>query len=145
MENLPPPDLRPEFYEYVALKRLGAWVIDTFAILLLTLVVLVFTAFLGALIFPLLYLAVNVAYRTVALTRWSATPGMMLMAIEFRDQTGHRLSSPLALQHTLIYTVCVLFVPLQILSVALMLVTERGQSLVDHILRTVALNRPATH
>lgn len=143
MENLPPPDLRPEFYEYVALKRLGAWVIDTLAILLLTLIALVFTAFLGALIFPLFYLAVNVAYRTVALSRWSATPGMMLLAIEFRDQTGHRLSPQLALQHTLIYTVSVLFAPLQVLSIALMLVTARGQGLGDHILRVVALNRPA--
>lgn len=143
MENLPPPDLRPEFYEYVPTKRLGAWLIDTLAILALTLVVLVFTAFLGALIFPLLYLVTNVAYRTVALSRWSATPGMMLLSVEFRDEAGHTLSPQLALQHTLIYTVCVMFVPLQIVSIALILISERGQSLGDHILRVVALNPPA--
>jgi len=145
MENLPPPDLRPEFYEYVTLKRGGAWLIDTVLIVLLSLVALLLTAFLGALFFPLLFGATNVAYRTVCLARWSATPGMMIFAIEFRDAGGHRLDPGTAFAHTMIYTVTILFFPLHILSIALMLITARGQSLGDHLLRTVALNRPSAH
>jgi uncharacterized RDD family membrane protein YckC len=143
MYNLPAPDLRPEFYANVAPKRLGAWLVDTVLIFGLTLLGVIFTAFLGALIFPLLYLATNVAYRTVALGRWSATPGMMLFSIEFRDATGHKLDVRTAFLHTITYTGCMLVFPLQILSIALMLLTARGQSLGDHLLQTVALNRPS--
>ena len=143
MHNLPAPDLRPEFYAFVAPKRLGAWLVDTVLILGLTVVAVLATAFLGALIFPLLYGAVNIAYRTVALGRWSATPGMMVFSIEFRDATGHKLDVRTAFLHTITYTACVLVFPLQILSIALMLLTARGQGLGDHLLGTVALNRPA--
>jgi uncharacterized RDD family membrane protein YckC len=143
MKNLPAPDLRPEFYAYVVPKRLGAWAIDTVLILLLTLIVVVFTAFLAALIFPLIYGAINIAYRTVSIGRWSATPGMLILSIEFRDASGHRLDGRTALLHTLAYTACIVFFPLQILSIALILLTERGQSLGDHLLRTVVLNRPS--
>ncbi len=145
MPNLPAPDLQPEFYESVALKRALAWVIDTVLVLLLTLLAVVLSAFVGALFFPFLYGAVNIAYRTVGLARWSATPGMMLLSIEFRDSSGHRLDPGTALAHTLIFTVAILIFPLHLLSMALILISERGQSLGDHILGTVALNRPAMH
>lgn len=143
MRNLPAPDLQPEFYAYVSAKRLGAWLIDTVLILLLCLVAILATALVGAFFLPLIYLATNIAYRTVALARWSATPGMMILAVEFRGADGHRLDARTALMHTVIYTVCFLAFPLQIVSIALMLTSQRGQSLGDHLLQTVALNRPA--
>ena len=140
---LPDPQLLPEFYAHVAFKRLMAWVVDTLLILILTLLVLVATALLTVFILPVLYVALNVAYRTVALTRWSATPGMALMAIELRDARGRRLDGITALLHTLGYTGSVLTVLPQIASVALMLTTPRGQGLTDLLLGTAMINRPA--
>lgn len=142
---LPDPELLPEFYRYVPFKRLVAWVIDTLLILLLTLVVVPFTAFTAVFFLPLLYVALNLGYRTVGLARWSATPGMWVMAIELRHLSGHRLDPGNAFLHSLGYTVSVLIPFLQVVSICLMLVTPRGQGLTDHILKTAALNRPAAH
>jgi len=139
---LPDPALRPEFYAGVAFKRLIAWVIDTAAILLLTLIVLPFTAFLALFALPALYVALNLAYRTVGMARWSATPGMWLMAVEFRRHDGDRLDPVTAFLHSLGYTLSVALVVPQIASVALMLITPHGQGLSDHVLGTVAMNRP---
>jgi uncharacterized RDD family membrane protein YckC len=139
---LPDPELMPEFYAWVPAKRLAAWAVDTLLILALTAVVLVATALLTLLILPVLYAAVNIAYRTVTLARWSATPGMALMAIELRDGRGLRLDAMTAFLHTLGYTVSVLLVPLQVASVALMLITRRRQGLTDLVLGTAMINRP---
>ena len=143
MPQLPDPDLLPEFYALVPLKRLMAWVVDGVLIFLLTGLVLVFTALLTVWILPLLYVAVNVAYRTVTLARWSATPGMALMAVELRDARGARLDPVLALLHTLVYMAASALVLPQIASVALMLITPRKQGLGDLLLGTAMLNRPS--
>ena len=143
MPQLPDPDLLPEFYALVPLKRLMAWVVDGVLIFLLTGVVLIFTALLTVWILPLLYAAVNVAYRTVTLARWSATPGMVLMAVQLRDARGARLDPMLALLHTLAYTAASLLVLPQVASVALMLITPRRQGLGDLLLGTAMINRPA--
>ena len=66
---------------------------------------------------------------------------MRLMAIELRDASGQRLDNGQALLHTLGYTVQWAVPILQVVSVVMMLVTERGQSLTDMVLGTVALNR----
>lgn len=139
---LPDPQLLPEFYAWVPLKRLLAWAVDTLLILMLTLVVLLATALLTVFILPLLYTALNIAYRWVTLARWSATPGMALMAVELRDAAGRRLDPTTALLHTLGYTVSVLVTPLQIASVALMLITARRQGATDLLLGTAMINRP---
>ena len=139
---LPDPELRPEFYAAVPLKRLVAWLIDTVAILLLTLIVLPFTAFVAAFFLPALYVMMNLAYRTVGMARWSATPGMWLMAVEFRRADGSRLDPGTAFLHSLGYTVSMALVVPQVASVVLMLVSRHGQGLSDHVLGTVALNRP---
>jgi uncharacterized RDD family membrane protein YckC len=68
--------------------------------------------------------------------------GMQLMAIELREADGLRLSMTTALLHTLLYTVSVVFVPLQVLSVAIMIARGRGQGLTDVILGTAMINRP---
>lgn len=140
---LPDPELLPEFYVWVPFKRLLAWAVDTLLILALTALVLLATALLTAFILPVLYTALNIAYRTVALARWSATPGMALMAVELRDSHGRRLDATAALLHTLGYTGSVLVVLPQIASVAMMLITPRRQGLTDLLLGTAMISRPA--
>ena len=141
LSGLPHPDARPEFYSGVPLKRGVAWVVDAVLIALLTAVVVPFTAFLGLFFLPALYLFLGFLYRWVTLARGSATPGMRLAAIEFRDRFGDRFDSGTALLHTAGYTFSVMAFPLQFVSIALMLISARGQGLTDHVLGTTALNR----
>ena len=63
-----------------------------------------------------------------------------MMGIRFRDHKGAPLSSGLALAHTFDYTISVAIAPLQLISVILMLVTQRGQGLSDLVLGTEAIN-----
>lgn len=142
---LPDPDLLPEFYAWVPFKRLVAWVIDTVLILALTVVVVALTAFSGLLLFPVLLFVVNLAYRTVAITRWSATPGMWVMAIELRSLSGFRLDRQMAFLHSLGFTISMTVAILQVISVGLMLTSPRGQGLSDVFLNTTAINRPSPH
>lgn len=138
--TLPDPDLQPEFYEWVPFKRGVAFVIDTAAIFLLSLLAAVLTVGIGFFIFPVVFLGIGLAYRTVTIARWSATPGMKLMAIEFRTLSGYRLDQGLAFMHSLLFTGMMIFFLIQIASVALMLMNPRGQGLSDMILGTTALN-----
>lgn len=141
--GLPDPDLHADFYADVPFKRLLAWVLDFFAITALTIVVLPFTAFVGLFFLIPLWLTVSFAYRVVTLANWSATPGMWLMAIEFREHTGARFGLATAAMHTLIYSVAIgMFFP-QVVSIILMLTTPRRQGLSDLALGTAAINRPA--
>jgi uncharacterized RDD family membrane protein YckC len=142
MTGLPDPELQPEFYTLVPLKRLIAWVVDSVLILLLTLLVVLIGLLLPLFILPLVYGVIGIALRTVSIARWSATPGMILMAIEFRDAAGRPLDPATAFLHTLGFTLANFFVVPQIVSVAMMLLTARGQGLVDVVLGTTALNRP---
>lgn len=139
----PDPDMQPQFYDGVPSKRLLAWGVDTIVIAALTLVVIPFTAFIGLFFLPLLYLVIGFAYRVVTLSRGSATWGMRLMAIELRDRDDRSFDLPTAFLHTLGYTVSLAMPLLQLISVVLMLSTERRQGLSDLVLGTVALNRRA--
>jgi uncharacterized RDD family membrane protein YckC len=67
---------------------------------------------------------------------------MRLMNIEFLDRNGQRFDAATAFLHTLGYSLSMAFVIPQILSVALMLISARGQGLTDHVLGTVAINSP---
>ena len=106
-------------------------------------VVVPFTLFLSLFFLPLLYLTISFLYRTISLARHSATPGMRLMAIEFRDRTGARFDLGTAFLHTLGYTLTISTLLPQLLSMGLMLTTARGQGLTDLVLGTVAINKPA--
>lgn len=141
LPGLPDPGARPEFYDGVVLKRGIAWLVDAILIGVLTAITLPFTLFLGVFFLPFLYMVIGFLYRWVSLSRSSATPGMMLTAIEFRDRYGARFDSGLGFLHTAGYTVSVAVFPLQLISIALMLISERGQGLTDHGLGTTALNR----
>lgn len=140
---LPDPVAQPEFYDGVALKRGIAWVVDVTIVALLVVPVVVLTAFIGLFFLPFLYAAINFAYRVLTIAGGSATWGMRLMAIELRGAAGRRLDFGQAFLHTLGYTVSWAFAPLQVISVILMLATERGQGLSDHVMGTTALNRRA--
>ncbi len=141
--GLPDPELKPEFYADVPLKRLIAWIADTLVITAFCLLILPFTAFAALFFFPFLYLIVGFVYRTATIANRSATWGMRLMAIEFRTGDGRRFDGGTALLHTLGYTVSVSMVLVQIVSILLMLNTPRGQGLTDLVLGTAALNRAA--
>lgn len=141
--GLPDPVLDATFYAGVPAKRLFAWVIDALAIGLLVVLALPLTGFLGLYFMPVLFLVLGFVYRAMTIARGSATPGMQLMAIEFRDRAGRRFDASLALAHTLLFTLACAVAPLQLVSAILMATTARGQGLGDMLLGTAALNRPA--
>ncbi|KEJ87935.1 RDD family protein [Sulfitobacter donghicola] len=137
----PDPDTQPQFYDSVPTKRLLAWGADTIIILVLTLVVIPFTAFIGLFFLPFLFIVLGFAYRVVTLSRSSATWGMQFMAIEMRTRDDQKFDLPTAVLHTLGYTVSITMPLLQLISIVLMLSTDRRQGLTDMVLGTVALNR----
>ena len=141
--GLPDPDLDAEFYADVTTKRFLAWVVDTIVTVLICAVIVPFTAFTALFFLPFLYLVVNLIYRIVTLAGRSATPGMRLMAIEFRDRDGKLFDAGYATLHTLGYAASVAMTPLQLVSIVLMLISPRGQGLTDHVLGTAAVNRAA--
>jgi uncharacterized RDD family membrane protein YckC len=141
--HLPDPAMQPEFYADVPMKRLVAWIVDTVLIVIICLLILPFTAFTGLFFFPLMVLVVGFAYRVVTITNRSATWGMRLMAIEFRDSSGERFGPGLATAHTFGTSVSFGMPLLQVVSVVMMLTTARAQGLTDHLLGTVAVNRAA--
>lgn len=140
---LPDPERHADFYAGVPAKRAVAWVIDTLATALVTAVIVPFTAFTALFFLPLLFLAVNFAWRAASLANWSATPGMRTCGIELRAADGRRLDAGTAVAHTFGTMLTWGFVLPQVASAAMMLITPRGQGLTDHVLGTVAIHRPA--
>jgi uncharacterized RDD family membrane protein YckC len=143
MSDLPDPVTQSTFYENVAGKRLIAWILDSILVLGLCLVAIPLTGFVGLFFLPFLWLVVGFAYRTITIANGSATLGMRLVAIELRNNSGARLNLTEAALHTLGYTFSIAFFLLQVLSIILMCSSLRGQSLTDHVLGTVMLNRQA--
>ncbi len=141
--GLPDPVRESAFYAGVTAKRGLAWLVDAAITFAICVVLLPFTAFTALFWWPLLWLTVGFLYRWATLAGGSATWGMRLMAIQIRDRDGSRLDAPTAFAHVLGYTVSVAFLPLQLLSVALMVALGRGQGLTDLALGTAAINRPA--
>lgn len=141
--TLPDPVYQPEFYADVTVKRGIAWIIDTLLIAALVVPAVVMTAFIGLFFLPLLFLAVGFVYRWVTISGGSATWGMRLMSIELRDDMGQRLDSGTAFMHTLGYSISMAFFIVQIVSIAFMFTSERGQGITDMVLGTVMINRRA--
>jgi len=139
--GLPNPASHHAFYDGVTTKRAIAWVIDVVLIAILSALILPFTAFLGLLFFPVLMLVIGFSYRWLTIANRSATWGMRFMAIELRDISGQRLDSGTAFWHTTGYTASVITAPLQLVSVIMMIATEKGQGLSDTVLGTAMLNR----
>lgn len=145
MWHLPDPQTQPEFYNDVAMKRLIAFVLDTILIALISVVIVPFTAFTGLFFFPLLMAAVGFVYRVITIANGSATLGMRLMAIEFRCAKGEKFDLGQAFLHTVGLNLSFAIAPLQLVSIILMATTERGQGLTDHVMGSVAINRPARY
>ncbi len=141
--TLPEPARQPEFYADIPWKRSAAWGIDLVITLGLTLVALVATALLTVFILPLLYGAVSIAYRTVMLSRYGATAGMMVMSIKWRNLNGTRPDSLTALIYSVAHTGMWTVFPLQIASVVMILLTPYRQGLHDMVLGTTMLHRMA--
>ncbi len=139
----PDPDIAPEFYADVPVKRLLAWVVDVLIVAVLCVLILPFTAFTGLFFFPGLMLVVGYIYRIATMTGRSATWGMRLMALEFRDSAGRRFDLGTAFLHVTGYTISIAFPLLQLVSIVLMLTTARKQGLTDMIIGSAALNRRA--
>ena len=139
--SLPHPEDDPAFYDHLIAKRFLAWVIDLLVTALLTLLVIVLTLGLAALVFPLVWAVIAVAYRTVMLTRYGATVGMLVAAIRLRRLDGSRPDPTLCLWHSAIYAGTMAFVVPQVASVALMLTTPYKQGLNDWLLGTTLVNR----
>ncbi|AVO39107.1 RDD family protein [Pukyongiella litopenaei] len=143
MPHLPDPEFQPDFYASVPLKRLIAWVFDTIIIVALSLIAVLFTAFVGAFFWPVLYLVLGFAYRVVTIASGSATWGMRFAGIEFRNAYGERFDLGLALAHTAGYSLSIALPVLQVISIVMMLTGARGQGLTDAFLGSVAINRRA--
>ena len=142
---LPDPTNQPEFYADVPTKRLVAWVFDLIVIVALSAIIVVFTAFVGLFFFGFLMLVTGFIYRTATLAAGSATFGMRMVSIEFRDRNGQRFDLGHAFLHTLGYHLSFSIFPAQIVSIVLMLTSSRAQGLTDHVMGSVAINRPARY
>ncbi|MEP4036082.1 RDD family protein [Pseudophaeobacter sp.] len=141
MTSLPDPDYQAEFYANTAPKRLVAWVVDSILIVILSLITVFLTAFVGLIIWPLLYLVIGFVYRAATITSGSATLGMRFAGIELRDLSGRRLDSQQAILHSAGYSFSIAIPVLQVISIIMMLTNSRGQGLSDSLLGTVMLNR----
>lgn len=140
--GLPDPEMDSQFYEKVPSRRLVAWVFDGIITFGMTFLISVLTIGLGFFIFPFIWLVVGLIYRTFTISSKSSTWGMRMVGIEFRDKDGQKLSSGLALAHTLIFIIGTGFFFVQLLSIVLILTSRYGQSVQDMILGTTAINRP---
>ncbi len=141
--NLPDPQRQPEFYADVTFKRFLAWIFDAVIISLLTVLFVLFTAFTALLVIGFVTFLISLLYRWMTISAWSATPGMRLVSIQLRNHNGEKLDSTTALVHSGLFLVLKSFVIPQLISIAMMLFTERGQSLHDAITGVVAINRSA--
>lgn len=142
LSHLPDPVRQQEFYDGVTVKRGLAWIID-FVLISAIALPIAFLTLIGIFFIPLIYLVVSFLYRWAGLSRRSATPGMRLMAIEFRDAWGNKLDTGQSFLHVLIYMVTMGTFLLQLASITLMMVTQRGQGINDLALGITALNRKA--
>jgi len=141
--HLPDPDMQPDFYKDVPLKRLLAFAVDTVLLLVITIILAVLTLGLVAIFVLPVWWLLNLAYRTITLANSSATPGMRLFAIEFRTAQGARFSQEDAFWHTLGFLLSFTFFPVQVVSMILMATSPRAQGLTDQVMGSVAINRRA--
>ena len=142
ISRLPDPELDPAFYDSIPAKRFFAWVVDVTLIALLALLASLLTLGLLLWVFPLVYLALSFAYRSLTISSWSATPGMRLMNLELRNQRGEILAPTEAVFHSGVYLFCWGFGILQMISVGLMALQPSHRGLHDMFLGTAAINRP---
>jgi uncharacterized RDD family membrane protein YckC len=143
LSGLPNPVLDAQFYAGVPFKRLIAWIIDAVIVGALWVVLVIGT--LGTFAFFMFFglLIVSFGYRAFMVDRYSATLGMMAVGIELRNGRGDRLDRTQAIWHVTLFLGLMVFFFINVISMIVMLVNERGQGLHDMVLGTTAINRPA--
>ncbi|MDD7969690.1 RDD family protein [Roseinatronobacter alkalisoli] len=141
--TLPDPELQPEFYADVPLKRVGAWAIDLVVTALLTLIGLVMTLFISVFFLPVLFATASIAYRTVMLARYGATLGMMGTALKWRSLDGRNPDAMTAFWYSVMHAGMWTVFPLQAASMVMILLTPYRQGLHDFVLNTTMLHRIA--
>ncbi|WP_078059244.1 RDD family protein [Tropicimonas marinistellae] len=139
--GLPDPDLHADLYADVPVKRAIAWMVDFVVILLLTLPILLFTAFTALFVYGFVWLFVSFWYRSLTIAGRSSTLGMRLMSIELRNSQDERLTFGEAVIHTTLHMICFSFFFPQLVSAILMMTSARGQGIPDLVLGSTALNR----
>jgi len=143
--SLPHPYDDPAFYDHLIAKRFLAWVLDLAITLVLFFIALAATAFLAVFFFPVIWAAVAVAYRTVMLSRFGATVGMMVASTQLRNLDASRPDQATCFWHSVLYSVSMVFFVLQIGSITLMFLTPYKQGLNDWLLGTTLVNRFSEH
>jgi uncharacterized RDD family membrane protein YckC len=139
---LPDPDHDHLFYDGVPAKRLMAWVVDVIIVTLITFALGLVTLSLLWWVWPLVYIAVDIIYRSATIAAGSATLGMRLFSIELRGPTGARLTRGEAILHSVLFMLAMGFVVLQLVSILMIALGARHQALHDLVLGTAAINRP---
>ncbi|MEM7471165.1 MAG: RDD family protein, partial [Pseudomonadota bacterium] len=118
---------------------------DTIIIALMTAVVATLPLFIGWFFFPVLFIFLSFLYRVATISSGSATWGMRLLNIELRNKEGATLETSEAVLHTAAYMVASSFFFPQVISIILMLITERGQGLHDMLCGTAAIRTPSRY
>jgi len=103
--------------------------------------VMILTLGLAAIVFPLVWAAIAIAYRYVMLVQFDATLGMMLAALRLRRLDGTRPGPFICFWHAAIYSASMTTVVGQIASVALMMTTPYRQGLNDLAMGTTMVHR----
>ncbi|MBF9046811.1 RDD family protein [Rhodobacterales bacterium LSUCC0031] len=140
--TLPDPHHDRSFYEGVPAKRLFAWLVDVIIVTVITFTLGLFTFSLLWWVWPMVYICVDALYRSVTIASGGATLGMRLLNIELRGPTGMRLSRGEAILHTGLFMVAIAFVLLQLISILMIALGPRHQSLPDMLIGSAAINRP---
>ncbi len=140
--RLPDPVQDAEFYDGVPLKRALAWVVDAVLIVILSVIGGFMTLGIAFLFAGFLFMSTSFIYRVGFIAAKSATPGMMLMGIEFRNLDGQRFEFKEALIHTGIYTLVMMTFFGHLISIISMATTERGRAIQDFVLGSTAINKP---
>ncbi|MEP5760379.1 MAG: RDD family protein [Litoreibacter sp.] len=143
--SLPDPIAQPEFYQGTAVKRFFSWMIDLVIIFLISAVIATLPFFIGWFFFPLIFLATQMIYCIGSLSRQSSTPGMRLMNIELRGPNGGYLQPGEAALHTIAYVVSMGFVIPQLITLALIMISPKGQGLHDLIVGATVINVPSKY
>ncbi|MFV2001368.1 MAG: RDD family protein [Paracoccaceae bacterium] len=141
--GFPNPRTHSTLYDQIPKRRLFAFVIDSIIIVVLSLILIPFTAFSAIFFFSFFSLVVGVVYRTLTLAQKSATPGMRIMKIEFRTHLGERLSFNNALVTTLLFTASLWMVMPLLISAVMIVVSQRARGLSDLVMGTAVINRAA--
>ena len=142
LSGLPDPELDTQFYSGVVIKRFIAWIIDFVIITAIWTATIVFSLGFAAFFAFFIYVVINFAYRAIMLDKYSATLGMKLVGIEIRNANGYKLDRSQACWHVGMYMFMVMFFIINVISMAMMLFSPRGQGLHDYFLGTAAINKP---